>query len=331
MCITIFFIVFKQQTIKITITCVKIMLQVSYIRNFLNMDRKWGINVGDKLGDKFEEVFFFDPDNYYDIALGEIDKERYHSILDAVKGLYIVMVRKKDLYGNVIRICTQLYKGNTITKKDVLNKVKEDYPEYFEKKVQQKVTSKSETDYYVIIKEVEDLYWKKMYLEYRKCSCCGMKYKYVDIVNDMEYSNFCSKECYDKKQKLYEQELENKMISKYSNNIGSIYMITQKSTFKRYVGCTKNHVMFRWWQHISQNTNTLFHKELRKGILNEQEREKQDLVVDLSDWHFEVLAVVENIDKWENEQVLYNLEKMYIEQYNSLILDDGFNSINGRK
>lgn len=159
-----------------------------------------------------------------------------------------------------------------------------------------------------------------------ECKLCGKKHNYKGIKNSYIQEGFCSFECKKRylqiKKQIFENELikyldeDNQNINNFisyhsSNQIGYIYLITNKVTNKVYVGQTTQEPVFRWWQHLKNKE-----KFDRKSIC---------------DLKFEVIEKIDigKQDYSELKRVLFEKEDYYIHKYNSL-KPNGYNEINAR-
>lgn len=191
------------------------------------------------------------------------------------------------------------------TKKEVLTKIKEDYPEYFTDKVPQR-TSNGEF-FFVNVYELDDK-WEAFWTEKIPCTYCKENpVSRIEIKNnDYNGSYFC---CQDHKEK-YSEEKAKEDTRIYENNgiKGYIYKITEKATGKVYIGKTINHPVFRWFQHYKAESNSRFHDAIKNS--------------NLSDWTFEVIEEMREGDDTD----LLSLESKYISAYNSTNPEFGYNT-----
>ena len=194
---------------------------------------------------------------------------------------------------------------NIKTKKEVLAMLKEDFPEYFHDKVPQR-TSNGEFFYCTIFKY--DSIWKETWeQEYTCCYCNGSpRTKLFLANNDIHYREYyCCSECRDK-------DDERKRLGDNArfniDGVGYIYKITYKPTGQVYIGKTKNHPIWRWWQHIKARGDSRFYKIMAKS--------------EISDWQFECLEVLKEI----TDKELYDLEHNYIKKFNATDIDLGLNT-----
>lgn len=193
------------------------------------------------------------------------------------------------------------------TKRDVLSKIKEDYPEYFIDKVPQR-TANGEfffVNVYELSKE-----WEKFWTEQIPCKFCGTNpVNRIDIKNN-NYSGyyFC---CSEHEEKFYENRLAEDVRTYNSRGVvGFIYKITHKKTGKVYIGKTVNHPVFRWFQHFKAHSNSRFHEVMRDS--------------DITDWTYEVLDKL----KEGTERDLLALESRYISDYKATDPEFGYNTRN---
>lgn len=191
------------------------------------------------------------------------------------------------------------------TKKDVLTKIKEDYPEYFSEKIPQR-TAKGEF-FFVNVYELSEN-WESFWTEKIPCKFCGENpVNRIDIKNN-NYSGyyFC---CLEHEEQFYENRVAED-IRTYKNGdiVGFIYKITHKQTGKVYIGKTVNHPIFRWFQHFKAQSGSYFHEVMKKS--------------DITDWTYEVIDKLK--DGTENE--LLALESKYISDYQATDPTYGYNT-----
>lgn len=194
---------------------------------------------------------------------------------------------------------------NIETKKEVLEKLKDDFPEYFSKKVPQR-TSKEEYFYCTIYPYTG--YWKEYWEEEIFCKECGEhpKTRFSLKENDChERDYFCSDSCrhnYQERKAIEDNTYYN------IEGVGYIYKITHKPTGKIYIGKTKNHPIWRWWQHLKAQGDNKFYKVMKRSKLTE--------------WTFECLEVCEGV----TDDELLAKESYYIAKYNATDDKIGFNT-----
>ena len=193
------------------------------------------------------------------------------------------------------------------TKKEVLKRILEDYPEYFDEKVPQR-TSQNEF-FFVNIYELDE-YWEKFWNEPVFCKYCGENpIKKIDKKNygDDGYY-FCCKE---HKETYRNNRLEQDVrVYKSNHTVGFVYKITEKATGKVYIGKTVNHPVFRWFQHFKAETGSRFHQIMKTS--------------DITDWSFEVVDKLKNGTDYD----LSVLESEWIAKYDSTNPEKGFNTKN---
>lgn len=117
------------------------------------------------------------------------------------------------------------------TKKDVLAKIKEDYPEYFSEKVPQR--SVEGELFYVNIYELAE-HWETYWTEPVPCKYCGLNpVTRIDLKNN-GHSNlyFCCQEHSD--QYYADKFAEDTRTYREGELVGFIYKITQKETGREY-------------------------------------------------------------------------------------------------
>lgn len=193
------------------------------------------------------------------------------------------------------------------TKKEVLQKIKEDYPEYFIDRVPQRTVNGE--FFYANVYELGE-YWEKYWLEEIPCKFCGEHpVNRIDIKNN-DYSGyyFC---CLEHEEQFYKNRFaEEDRLYNNSGAVGFVYKITHKETGKVYIGKTINHPAFRWFQHYKAQSGSYFHEVMKDS--------------DIADWTYEV------IDKQMdgNESDLLALESYYISEYDSTNPDKGYNTRN---
>lgn len=162
------------------------------------------------------------------------------------------------------------------TKRDVLDKVKKDYPEYFFDKVPQR-TVDGEL-FYVNVYEL-DSHWEEFWTEKIPCQYCGENpVNRIDLKNN-NYSGyyFC---CLEHEEQFYENRLrEDDRTYQNSKIVGFIYKITHKQTGRIYIGKTVNHPIFRWFQHFKAQSGSYFHEVMKDSKI--------------TDWTYEVIDVLE--------------------------------------
>lgn len=191
------------------------------------------------------------------------------------------------------------------TKRDVLDKVKNDYPEYFFDKVPQRTADKE--FFYVNIYEL-DSQWEAFWTEKIPCQYCGKNpVSRIELKNN-DYSGyyFC---CLEHEEQYYENRLrEDDRTYKNGRVVGFIYKITHKQTGKVYIGKTVNHPIFRWFQHFKAQTGSYFHEAMKNSKITE--------------WTYEVIDVLEE----GSEKDLLELESKYIAEYNATDHEHGYNT-----
>ena len=193
------------------------------------------------------------------------------------------------------------------TKKEVLTKIKEDYPEYFFEKVPQR-TANGEF-FYVNVYELDE-YWENFWTEKIPCQYCGENsVNRIDIKNN-DYSGyyFC---CLEHEETFYANRLaENDRVYSNGGVVGFVYKITHKESGKVYIGKTVNHPIFRWFQHFKAQSGSYFHEVMKDS--------------DITDWTYEVLDKLKD----GTERDLLDLESKYISDYNATNPVYGYNTRN---
>lgn len=136
-------------------------------------------------------------------------------------------------------------------KEEVKEHLLENHAEFFEdNKVNQR--RKKDSIVYTNIFELSD-YWTSFWLDDIVCEVCGFKSTNLELKNqDMIFSDHSP--CCNYKLKENERE------DKFYKEVIYIYKITHKSTNMSYVGQTKNHFVWRWWDHIKAGSGTKFHQ-----------------------------------------------------------------------
>lgn len=193
------------------------------------------------------------------------------------------------------------------TKKDVLSKIKEDYPEYFSEKVPQR--SVEGELFYVNVYELSE-HWEAYWTEPVPCKYCGLNpVTRIDLKNN-GHSNlyFCCQEHSD--QYYADKFAEDTRTYREGELVGFIYKITQKETGRVYIGKTVNHPIFRWFQHFKAQSDSYFHEVMKDS--------------DITDWTYEVIDVL----KEGSGKDLLELESKYIAEYNATDREYGFNTKN---
>lgn len=191
------------------------------------------------------------------------------------------------------------------TKKEILTKVKEDYPEYFVDKVPQRTANGEH--FYVNIYELDD-YWQSFWLEEIPCLFCGENpVRRIDKKNHKYVGGyFCCLEHANEYEALRAEE--DYRVYHRGGVVGFIYKITHKETGKVYIGKTVNHPIFRWFQHFKAQSGSRFHEEMKNS--------------NITDWTYEVIDEL----KKGTENELLSLESQYISKYNATDPDYGYNT-----
>lgn len=185
---------------------------------------------------------------------------------------------------------------------------------------------KSTDKYFFLVETHKEQYAE---IENFECKFCGKKIEhYQGIKNKYILDGFCCFDCNNRylklKKELYENEINsyldedrnddlNSFINYYSSKrIGYIYLITNKTTNKVYVGQTTQEPLFRWWQHLKD--------------INKFERKS------LCDLKFEVIEIIDigKDDYNELKRRLFEKEDYYIKFYDSLE-PNGYNKINAKE
>lgn len=192
------------------------------------------------------------------------------------------------------------------SKKEVLDFIEKEYPEYFDgNKVSQKLSKKSEQLVYVTIHELDD-YWKNYWKQEMECDVCHKKVPLIQVKNQLgSLSHFiCSAKC--------EEELEKRRAEagdEFWNDRCSfyyIYKITNKVDGKVYVGYTEREPIFRWWEHFKHSQLPIGQALKEQGIEN---------------FTFEVLEKHSKNEKSIEE--MHAIETRYISEFDSIL--NGYN------
>lgn len=136
---------------------------------------------------------------------------------------------------------------------------------------------------------------------------CGNQFRKVDSYNlGLHHTtDFCSYDCVD----IYRAENYNPSENGFNTSIPVIYMITQISTGKVYIGKTIRSFTLRWWEHLKVKDGNKFHTVLQQ--------------TDITDWTFQI------IEHFTEEANILERETFWINHYNSI--EDGFNSVVSKK
>lgn len=184
-----------------------------------------------------------------------------------------------------------------------------------------KTKNLNEGDKYFYLTESSEYWWN--YHNEPVTFDCVYCNKSVEVIGQKNNRGFCSDECKESHYKKLEELKygEGGWINK-SDHIeekdgmpyGYIYKITNKKTMKCYIGQTVNVPVFRWWQHLKENSNKF----------------EQETICDLV---FEVIDIVYYPKDLPNTYHLKNklqdelnfLEAKYIKIFNSA--NEGYNTI----
>ena len=198
------------------------------------------------------------------------------------------------------------------TKQEVLEEVKNLYPELFADKV--KVPQRTKKDEYNVpfVKIYPSTeYWEEKWLEKIPCTVCGKSgASRIELQNKQlpKKPYFCSSEC----SSAYNPLAERMQIQEeHYNNICPyyyIYKVTNKEDGKCYVGFTERQPFFRWYEHLV-HSNLPFGQTLNK--------------LGLKAFIFEILEEVPKIESSIEE--MHRIESEYIEKYNSI--SNGYNMV----
>jgi len=194
------------------------------------------------------------------------------------------------------------------SKKEVIEYIEKEYPEYFDgNRVAQKLSKRMEQIVYVSIHQL-DGYWKDYWTSEVECMVCHKKIsllqakQHLGQVNVNRYT--CSIECEKERKKIEEHE-----INEYWNDRCDyyyIYKISNKTNNKVYVGYTEREPIFRWWEHFK-------HSHLPIGLALKEEG--------IENFTFEVLERCHKKEKTVEE--MHEIETEYIRQYDSI--NNGYN------
>ncbi len=146
------------------------------------------------------------------------------------------------------------------TKREVLNYLQDEYPEYFEgNKISQRLSKDSDQLVYVTVHPLTS-YWADYWLSEAECVVCHKKVPLIQIkkyLGDIDIRRYtCSAECkrkYEENSNVYDTVALYQEKCKYYY----IYKITNKINNKVYVGYTAREPIFRWWEHSKTKTTPL--------------------------------------------------------------------------
>lgn len=194
------------------------------------------------------------------------------------------------------------------TKKEVINFIEAEYPEYFiGNKVAQKLSKKTEQIVYVSIYELDD-YWKKYWKQEVECMVCHKKIPLIQTKNHLGniiLSKFtCCIECEERRKERASNETEEYWNDRCQHYY--IYKIINKENGKMYVGYTEREPIFRWWEHFK-------HSHLPIGAALK--------TFGIEKFTFEVLEKHSKEDKSIEE--MHEIETKYIRLYDSI--ENGYN------
>ena len=189
------------------------------------------------------------------------------------------------------------------TSKEARKKIKE---EIFEKDIK-----KGDDVLLSIIEVKEDTKYLLDFFKPRVCKHCGRTFNTATSETFGQYGDFCSKVCYD----LY--NYENFDFSRYiqSKDFNAlewtdcnpvIYRIHNKKNDKNYVGQTIRSFTLRWWEHYK-----VWIKYQKDNI---------------TDFEFSVLEEFTKEQVKDNENLLSEREQYWIDYYNALDEEKGYNS-----
>lgn len=152
-----------------------------------------------------------------------------------------------------------------------------------------------------------DSYFKKGYFDQKKCSVCNSKFSMIDKYNF--FGSFgCEEQCSPKCQEIHNNE--NNVFTDASHFYYSepvIYMVTQISTGKKYIGKTERSFTLRWWEHIKSKAPDKFHTAMRESTI--------------TDFIFQVIDVLEPGKKDD----ILKIEQSWISKYDTI--ENGFNTM----
>lgn len=213
--------------------------------------------------------------------------------------------------------------SKALTKPEVLEQIKDEFPEYFagQKVVPQK--SKVAQPFLPFVKIYPSTdYWENLWLEKFKCIQCGNNEKTRLELTNLHISKkdyLCSNECIEKyntpaeAKKRYARRISLDMQEReeHFNDICPyyyIYRVTNKRDGKIYIGFTERQPFFRWYEHLV-HSNQPFGQVLQKEGLKA--------------FTFEVL---EEVDKKTVDVVkMHEIESEYIKSHDSI--NQGYNVI----
>ena len=152
-----------------------------------------------------------------------------------------------------------------------------------------------------------DSYFKKGYFDDKECTICGSSFSMISKYNlfgSYGSDEQCSPKCTEKynNENFVFTDAENFY---YSEPV--IYMITQISTGKKYIGKTERSFTLRWWEHIKSKGSDKFHTAMNESSIE--------------DFIFQVL---EHLKPDRVEEIL-KIEQSWIRKHNSI--EDGFNTM----
>lgn len=193
------------------------------------------------------------------------------------------------------------------------------YPQFFQKeKIYEKSTKDDAQFFYVVIFPLYNYEIEYVKQGEWECSYCKQQYsnKYEFPPKDIQElpgQFFCREsDCVDN----YYQDLMKEVTPDNIRFISAsspiyIYCIREKVTGKCYIGKTKNHPFFRWWDHLKNSFSPF-------GIYLQN--------TSIIDWTFEVLCV---LDKDTSESEVFRIETEYMFSFNSIA--NGFNTVVSKK
>jgi len=145
------------------------------------------------------------------------------------------------------------------------------------------------------------------------CKECGDIFRFIDKVNDPFCDNksydFCSKKCFDIGK---ERDIRDLRLVSEGKVPPVIYQIAQISTGKVYIGQTIQPFTLRWWQHLTQPSDSKFHEAVKS--------------TSPTDWAFQVVEVIKFPENCDNRiAYITDRERFWIDKMNSI--DGGYNTV----
>lgn len=160
--------------------------------------------------------------------------------------------------------------------------------------------------------DFSDAYLRRRF-DYVPCKECGTLFRLIDKYNDFKNEclshDYCKLSC---KDAARAKDVREFTLAHEGKLPPVIYQVRQKSTGKVYIGQTINAFTLRWWQHLTQPSESKFHEALK--------------ATQITDWEFSVVEVIEFPDGCKsNRAFVTERERHWIETMNSVAA--GFNTI----